>query len=234
MLQQTQVKTVLPRYQNWFDTFPTIETLASASTDDLLKAWDKRFGIDSVETSVAVYWGRDLMRASMADAQAQGINIYDYMANHTTPAGRLGALRSALGTLEGDFGDWRQKWGDIHRFQRLTGDMVQPFDDAGASIPVAFTSARWGSLAAYGQRTFTDAKKNYGTRGNSFVAVVEFGDKVKARAISAGGQSGDVNNPHFNDQAERYATGNLRDVHFYREDVEANAEETYHPGQREK
>jgi len=213
-----------------FSNSPTKSELAEAI--DLLKAWDKRFGVESVATSVAIYWGRELMRASMADAQLQEIDIYDYMANYTTPAGRLGALRKALATLQADFGDWHQKWGDINRFQRLTGDIVQPFDDAGPSIPVAFTSARWGSLAAYGQRTFTDAKKNYGTRGNSFVAVVEFGDKVKARAISAGGQSGDVTNPHFNDQAERYATGNLRDVYFYREDVVANAEETYHPGQR--
>ena len=40
MLQQTQVKTVLPRYLSWFDLFPNIEVLASASVDDVLKAWE--------------------------------------------------------------------------------------------------------------------------------------------------------------------------------------------------
>ena len=123
-------------------------------------------------------------------------------------------------------------WGDINRFQRLTGDIVQPFDDSQPSFPVAFTSARWGSLAAYGQRTFNNTKKRYGTRGNSFVAVVEFGEKVRAKAITAGGQSGDPASPHFADQSERYANGDLRDVYFYKEDVVKNAEETYKPGHR--
>jgi len=132
--------------------------------------------------------------------------------------------------LENNFGSWQTPWGEINRFQRLTGDIVQPFDDAELSIPVGFTSARWGSLAAYGQRTFNDTKRIYGTRGNSFVAVVEFGERVRAKAITAGGQSGHTESLHFNDQAEGYATGTLRDVWFYRGDVEANAERSYHPG----
>ncbi|MFQ5519253.1 MAG: A/G-specific adenine glycosylase, partial [Mariprofundus sp.] len=40
MLQQTQVKTVLPRYAAWFELFPDIETLAASSVDDVLKAWE--------------------------------------------------------------------------------------------------------------------------------------------------------------------------------------------------
>jgi len=66
---------------------------------------------------------------------------------------------------------------------------------------------------------------------NSFVAVVEFGDKVKATAVSAGGESGDVNSPHFNDQISTYAAGKLRPVYFYRDDVEKAATKTYHPGE---
>ncbi len=75
-------------------------------------------------------------------------------------------------------------------------------------------------------------KKLYGTRGNSFVAVVEFGERVQAKSILAGGQSGDKNSPHFNDQAQMYADAQFKDVAFYREDVEARAEETYTPGKR--
>ena len=70
----------------------------------------------------------------------------------------------------------------------------------------------------------------YGNTGNSFVAVVEFGDRVQAKAVSAGGESGDPASKHFGDQAERYASGNLREVYFYRPDVEAHAERTYRPG----
>jgi acyl-homoserine-lactone acylase len=108
---------------------------------------------------------------------------------------------------------------------------VQPFNDTAPSIPVAFTSARWGSLASFGARTYDGTKKMYGTSGNSFVAVVEFGDTVRARAVTAGGESGDPSSPHFNDQAQRYATGDLREVYFYPAQLKGHTERTYRPGQ---
>ncbi len=111
------------------------------------------------------------------------------------------------------------------------GDIVQPFDDNAPSIPVAFASARWGSLASFGARAYPGTKKWYGTSGNSFVAVVEFGDRVRAKAVTAGGQSGHPSSPHFNDQATRYATGNLRDVYFYPDQLRSHTRRTYHPGQ---
>jgi acyl-homoserine-lactone acylase len=161
---------------------------------------------------------------------ARGLSFSEYVAEYTAQIGVV-TLFEAKAKLIADFGSAETPWGEINRFQRLTGDIVQPFDDSADSIPVGFTSARWGSLAAYGQRTFNGTKRIYGTRGNSFVAVVEFGDKVIARAISAGGQSGDPASPHFNDQAPLYAAGKLRDVYFYPEDIEKNAKRKYHPGE---
>ena len=133
--------------------------------------------------------------------------------------------------LTADFGQWKTPWGEINRFQRLTGDILHPFDDAGPSHPVPFVSSRWGSLASFQARAYPKTKKWYGAHGNSFVAAVEFGQKVRARAVMAGGQSGDPNSKHFKDQIERYAAGNLRDVYFYREQLEGHTERTYHPGQ---
>ena len=156
---------------------------------------------------------------------------YVYLAKHMPPDQRLEALARASDKLLADFGSWQIPWGDINRFQRLTGDIVQPFSDTAPSIPVPFTSSRWGSLAAFGGRSYSGSKRIYGTYGNSFVAVVEFGPRVRAKAITAGGESGDPQSPHFNDQAERYATGNLRDVYFYPEDLQGHIERVYHPGQ---
>lgn len=202
-----------------YDAAPSAAAATEVSEQiEVLRNWDYRFGVESVPTSLAIYWATELR------GMARG--------GEPTAADQLAALAAASATLVEDFGDWRTPWGEINRFQRLTGDIVQPFDDDGPSIPVGFTSATWGSLAAYGQRTFNGTKKMYGTRGNSFVAVVEFGDRMNARAITAGGQSGDPSSPHFNDQAERYASGDLRPVYFYRDDVDAAAEETYRPGQR--
>ena len=142
----------------------------------------------------------------------------------------LQALATASDKLAADFGTWKTPWGDINRFQRVNGDIVQPFSDAAPSIPVGFTSSRWGSLASFGARTYPGTKKMYGNTGNSFVAVVEFGDRVKARAVTAGGESGDPASPHFNDQAKRYSTGDLREVYFYKEQLQGHTERTYHPG----
>jgi len=143
---------------------------------------------------------------------------------------KLVLVAAASDRLPTDFGSWKTPWGDINRYQRVNGAIVQPFDDAKPSIPVGFTSARWGSLASFGARTYKGTKKMSGASGNSFVAAVEFGDRVRARAVTAGGESGDPSSPHFGDQAGRYSTGSLRDVYFYRADVERHVERQYHPG----
>jgi acyl-homoserine lactone acylase PvdQ len=156
--------------------------------------------------------------------------VEDYIGAKVTPELLLQSLAAASDKLTADFGKWKTPWGDINRYQRLTGDIVQPFNDAGPSIPVAFTSATWGSLASFGARAYPGTKKWYGTSGNSFVAVVEFGPRVRAMAVSAGGESGFPSSKHFGDQAQRYATGNLRDVYFYPEQLKGHTEREYHPG----
>lgn len=198
---------------------------------DLLRDWDYRYSLDSVETSLAVYWADALLNAVRADALAANINIYDYMVENSSATQMLNALRQAAETLRTDFGDWRVPWGEINRYQRLTGDLVQDFDDDAPSIPVPFASSRWGALSSFGARTYPGTRRMYGTSGNSFVAAVEFGDRVRARAITVGGLSNDPDSPHFDDQAQMYADGEFRDVLFYREDIEANLERQYHPGE---
>lgn len=182
---------------------------------DLLREWDYQYSLESTETSLAVFWAQNLLEAVRADAAAQGINVYDYMVNNATDRQVLNALRSAAETLENDFGDWQVPWGEINRYQRLTGDLVQDFDDDAPSIPVPFASGRWGSLASFGARTYPGTRRMYGTSGNSFVAAVEFGERVRARAITVGGLSNDPDSPHFDDQAQMYAEGEFRDVLFY-------------------
>ena len=196
----------------------------------LLRHWDYRWGIASMPTSLAVFWGDILWdKVDKADT-AEGLSVYDYMAEKAGPKARLGALVEASDRLQRDFGSWGVPWGEINRFQRINGAIVQPFDDTKPSIPVPFTSSRWGSLASFGAHRWPGTKRYYGTSGNSFVAVVEFGDKVSARAITAGGESGHPDSPHFNDEAERYTTGNLRTVYFWPEQLTGHVERVYHPG----
>ena len=196
----------------------------------VLRDWDYRFGINSIATSLANFWGEDVQRAVARDARAAGMSAEDYVADRATPEQLLGSLAAASDKLTADFGTWQTPWGDINRFQRFNDDIDSRFDDAKPSIPVPFTSSRWGSLASFGARAYPNTKKWYGTSGNSFVAVIEFGDSVRARAVTAGGESGDPASPHFGDEAERYATGNLRTVYYYPSQLKGHTERVYHPG----
>lgn len=197
----------------------------------VLRDWNLRYAIDSVPTSLAVYWGQEMVAEHGARARAENIPAVDYIATRLSPAERLDALVRASNKLQADFGNWRTPWGEINRFQRLSGDVDQQYDDSKPSIPVAFASANWGSLASFGMSAKQNTKRIYGDRGNSFVAAVEFGPRIKAKSILAGGQSGDPRSPHFNDQAAMYARGEFKDVLFYKEDIERNLERKYHPGQ---
>jgi acyl-homoserine-lactone acylase len=193
-----------------------------------LRGWDYRSGESSVPTALAMVWGEHLWAQVRKDGQPpmRPIELIDAL-----PARRkLEALATVSNRLERDFGRWAVPWGEINRFQRLTGDIDHPFSDSGPSVPVGFTSGRWGSLPSFGAAPRGGSKRWYGTSGNSFVAVVEFGPRLRARAVTAGGESGHPGSPHFNDQAERYATGNLREVYFYPEQLKGHTERVYRPG----
>ena len=218
--------------QAW-DSLPAADPLRRRLAEPvaMLRGWDYRWGTASVETSLAVFWAERLLEAVPGPQRPHRNQLPEYLTERTSPQQKLRALAAVLDTLERDFGRRRTPWGEINRFQRLTGDIVQPFSDAGASIPVGFTGGAWGSLASFGARAYPGTRRWYGTSGNSFVAVVEFGPRIRARAVSAGGESGDPRSPHFNDQAERYAAGNLRDVYFYADQLAGHTERVYRPGE---
>ncbi|MBU6247161.1 MAG: penicillin acylase family protein [Xanthomonadaceae bacterium] len=223
----------LPVLIHDYDALPASDPLKAKLRGPiaLLRGWDDRWGIASMPTTLAVFWGDTLWdEVSKADT-AEGLSIYDVMAEKAGPQQRLHALSEAVDRLQHDFGHWGVPWGEVNRFQRINGAIQQPFDDSKPSIPVPFTSSRWGSLASFGAHRWPGTKRYYGTSGNSFVAVVEFGPKVSARAITAGGESGHPDSPHFNDEAERYTTGNLREVYFWPEQLKGHTERVYHPGQ---
>jgi acyl-homoserine-lactone acylase len=195
-----------------------------------LTSWDKRWGIASIPNTVAQFWGEELAKAVMARDWNDHQNPFRHM-EQLSPAEKLDTFGRGLDRLEKDFGTWKTPWGDVNRFQRISPKIDSPFDDNAPSIPVGFTSNKWGSLASFGASRKPGTKKWYGTNGNSFVAVVEFGKRIRARAVTAGGESGHPDSPHFNDEAQRYADGNLREVYFYPEQLKGHTERTYHPGQ---
>jgi acyl-homoserine lactone acylase PvdQ len=199
---------------------------------EVLREWDYRTSESSIPMTLAHYYGTHYGRKGERPFQMSDMELMTYFGKESPMEERLAVFNGVLEQLTEDFGTWRMPWGEIHRYQRLTGDIRQPFSDDEPSIPIGFASGRWGALAAYGARYTNNTKKIYGTRGNSFVAVVEFGEKVRARTILAGGQSGDPSSPHFNDQAQRYADVSFKEAAYYKEDVLKRARESYRPGKR--
>jgi acyl-homoserine-lactone acylase len=230
---QPEFEIQIPLLLKAYDATPASNPLKAKTADAIkaLKGWNYRWAADSVPESVAMFYGEDLWVRVQGDARKANVSVYEYMKSKATPQQRLESLAAAVDKLAADFGKWDTPWGDINRFQRNDGAIVQKFDDSKPSTPVMFSSARWGSLASFGARAYPGTKKWYGTSGNSFVAAVEFGDRIKAKAVTAGGLNSVPGSKHFNDQAERYATGKLRDVYFYREDLKGHTEKEYHPGQ---
>jgi acyl-homoserine lactone acylase PvdQ len=197
-----------------------------------LRQWDFRVSEYSVPMSLAHFYGMEYLASGDFPAGSSLMERIEYFGTQSLRSERLAIFEKAVEKITADFGQWDTPWGEINRMQRLTGDIDYVVDDNAPSVPIGMASGRWGALAAFGSRSFNGSKKLYGYRGNSFVAVVEFGDKVKAKSLLAGGQSGDPESPHFYDQAQRYAQGEFKDVAFYKEDVMKRAVETYKPGQR--
>lgn len=197
----------------------------------MLSSWDKRWSVTSIPNTLANFWGDELVKAVGSKEWSDHDNMFRHM-ERLTPADKLETFARGLDRLERDFGGWRIPWGEVNRFQRIDSAIDARFDDKAASIPVGFTYNKWGSLASFGASQKPGTKRWYGTSGNSFVAVVEFTKSgVHARAVTAGGESGHPNSRHFDDEAQRYASGDLREVYFTPDQLKGHTEGVYHPGE---
>jgi acyl-homoserine-lactone acylase len=227
----TAFDVLLPPLIAAYDALPSADPKRAdlKAAIETLRAWNRRTSADSVATAVAIFWGQGLIERNGAAARDADKPAYDYLVDKLTDPERLDGLTAALAKMQQDFGRWQLAWGEINRFQRLTDDIVQPFDDSRPSLPVGFAPSQWGALASFVSSKPRKTKKIYGSEGNSFVAAVDFGPTIRAKAIMSGGESGDPSSPHFTDQALMFSQGRFRDVLFYPEDVRAHAERSYQP-----
>jgi acyl-homoserine-lactone acylase len=216
-----------------YDRLPAADPIRARLAGPIatLRGWDFKSSETSVPTALASFWGNALIERFGTNPKARGNALVPFLIAKPSDADRLATLAEAVDKLAADFGKWNTPWGEINRFQRIDGALVQPFDDARPSIPIGFASAQWGSLASFGAKAWPGTKRWYGTYGNSFVAVVDFGATPDARAVSAGGESGDPASKHFDDQAEAYRSHDFRHVYFTPDAMKGHVERTYAPGQ---
>jgi len=201
----------------------------------ILQRWDRRSDSRSVATTLAVEWGTRMLqympRPRTTEEASNAVGNIQAELDHSTAAQKTGELSAVINELKQQYGTWKVNWGDRCRYQRLTGKIVETYDDSKPSLAVGLVASSFGALPSYVSRVMPGAKKRYGYSGNSFIAAVEFGKKVKAKTIVTGGESSDPGSPHFSDQATMYLFGIFKDVLFYKEDVLKNVEKKYQPGE---
>jgi len=206
-----------------------------AEAVQILKKWDYHAAENSVATTLAIEWAQRLTptitRLYIDQGQDDQVQNTKRFAATATIDQLAKPMIAVLNDLKAKFGKWQLPWGEINRFQRLTGNLENKFDDAQPSYAVKYASALWGMLPSYNSRTHAGTNKRYGLSGNSFVCAVEFGPRIKAKSLLAGGNSSSPDSKHFDDQAKMYAEGKFKHVLFYKEDVLKNAERSYQPGQ---
>ncbi len=206
-----------------------------AEAINILKNWDNRCGESSVATTLAITWGEkivsDIVQTTLDAEDAGFVEKAEAFVATASSSKLLQPMLSAIKELQSKYGRWKIEWGDINRFQRISGDINNQFDDSKRSYPDGFVSSTWGMLPSYTSRSYPGTQKRYGVHGNSFICAVEFGKRIKAKSLLAGGESSDPSSRHFFDQGEMYTKGQFKDVLFYKEDVLQHAEQTYHPGE---
>jgi acyl-homoserine lactone acylase PvdQ len=223
-------ETLLPGLISAFDQLNSDNKSHSAAIN-VLREWDYKTASDSIAMTIAHFYGLHYLAQGKNPELLRGNDRIIYFGSDSPNSEKIAIFEKTIATLEDDFGGWNIPWGEVNRLQRITGDIDQPHDDDAPSLPIGMASGKWGALAAFGATQYPNTKRIYGYRGNSFVAVVEFGDKVKAKSILAGGQSGDPDSPHFYDQAVSYKDVKFKDVAYYNEDVMSRAIRQYNPGQ---
>jgi len=201
----------------------------------VLKNWNRYANENSVATTLAVEWGERLLPVIFQhytdDDTPDEPMVTKQFADTANASQLIPQLVATINDLQKRFGTWQVAWGDVNRYQRLHAYPNEKFDDNEPSLPMGLASSAFGSLPSFASRYYPDTKKRYGYNGNSFICVVEFGKKIKAKTLLTGGESGNENSPHFSDQALMYTQGKFKDVLFYKEDVLKHAEKTYHPGE---
>ena len=227
---------LLPPLFDAFNGLPDADTMKSflAKPVHYLQTWDKTAAASSVATTLAVEWAARLATAvppaPTPEAASNAVGNFQYMASAIPAHQKLQALAQTIKELERLYGNWQMAWGDINRFQRTA---ASGFSDEKSSLPVGLGPGTWGSLPSYISRRF-GTQKRYGYSGNSFVAAVEFGPRLKAKTIMTGGESFDPSSPNFNDQSEGFLEGKFKDIFFYKEDVLKNTQRTYRPGEEDE
>lgn len=196
------------------DNFPrtgSAEETRLREVYDELSRWNHRSANDSVAMTIFSLWHDRISRD-------QNLNVFT-------------ALTEVLNTLQRDFGTWKVAWGELNRLQRRDESRDEEFQDSRPSLPVSGVNGNDGAVFTFYAAPTRGQKRRYGVAGGTYISVVEFGPTVRALSIHPFGASGDPKSKHYIDQSPLYTRGEFKPAPLTLEDVKANLETSYRPGE---
>jgi acyl-homoserine-lactone acylase len=202
------------------DRVPTGDVAAAIA---LLEAWDNTVSAESRGGVLFETWwsryrglmeGRDLHAVEWTAAEPAG-----------TPRGLADLERAAeafawaVPETAQRFGAWDVAWGEVHRVRRGAVD-----------VPVSGCAGILGCYRVLAFETADDGRRVV-TGGDGWVIAVEFGDPPRAYSVLGYGQSPDPTSPYHATQAELFAAGRMKAVHWTEADIDRATVRRYRPGE---
>ena len=197
------------------DLFKAIDVFGSKKAKEgkaVLERWDRNAEVDSKGMVLFFTW------ASKFSVSNNSTYTTDWDINNpiNTPDGLADPKRAAMlfedtvKEIEKKFGKLDVPWGEYYRINYN-----------GVNLPANGTDGRLGVFrVAWPARS--DKKNMYVGGGDSWVAVIEFGKKIRAKALLSYGNSTEKDSPYNGDQLVLFSKKELRDVWLYEDDIDIN------------
>ncbi len=198
------------------DLFDAIDLYGNELTNEsktVLEKWDRKADNNSTGTLLFTEWALQMnpQEQDMFKIKWSEKSPMDTPDGLSDPEQAVKILEETAVKIKETFGSLSVKWGDVCRINYN-----------GIQLPGNGADGVFGNFrTTWAQKDTNNLYYIYG--GDSWVGIIEFADKIKARVLLSYGNSTQKGSPHKGDQLQLFSEKKLRNAFFYRQDVLDNA-----------